>query len=374
MRVALVHDWLTGMRGGEKCLEVFLDMYPDTEIFTLFHVPGSVSPRIERQKIHATFLNSFPRVRDIYRYYLPLFPSAVERLDVRGFDLVVSMSHCVAKGVRAPPDVPHLCYCLTPVRYAWDLYDVYFGPGRATPLVRAVMPFVARRLRAWDGQSLNRVSEFVAISHHVRTKIERFYGRTANVVYPPVDVDRFLPAGTREDFYLIVSALVPYKRIDLAIDAFNALGRRLIVVGKGPEMERLRRRAGPTVTLTGWLPDDEVMAHMTTCRAFVFPGEEEFGITAVEAQAAGAPVIAYGSGGVTESVIGVNGRGDVDGGTGVFFDRQSTESLVSAVREFESLQFSVDALRQNAARFGVEQFRRGLQNEIDNVVTRKETE
>lgn len=362
MRVALVHDWLTGMRGGEKCLQVLIEMFPEAQIFTLLHVPGSVSPEIEARPIHTSFINSLPGVRDIYRYYLPLFPKAIERFDLRGYDLIISTSHCAAKGAHPPDGVPHLCYCLTPMRYVWDLYDQYFGPHRVGPLVRTVMPHIAGHLRRWDRRASERVSAFVACSEHIRTKIERFYGCAATVVYPPVDAHRFRPVPTREDFYLIVSALVPYKRIDLAVAAFNQLGERLVIVGSGPEMHRLRAIAGPDVSFTGWLDDREVEEYFARCRAFIFPGEEDFGIAAVEAQAAGAPVIAYGSGGVTETVIGVNSRPTNSDGrpTGVFFHEQTTESLMAAVRQFEKLQFDQDVLRANAARFSVEAFKRGI--------------
>lgn len=371
-RVAIVHDWLTGMRGGERVLEALLDLFPRAEIFTLLHVPGSVSARIEQRPIHTSFVGRLPRAADLYRYYLPLFPAAVERFDLNGFDLIVSSSHCVAKSARHPPDVPHLCYCHTPMRYVWDLYGDYFGPGRARPWVRGAMAVVAPRLRRWDVRTAGRVDAFVAICRHIAERIRRCYGRMSAVVYPPVQVERFRPAAWREGFYLMVSALVPYKRVDLAIQAFHRLGRKLVIVGDGPEMPRLRDVAGKNIVFTGWVSDEEVADWMGRCRAFVFPGEEDFGIAAVEAQAAGAPVIAYAKGGALETVIGVDGnRPDGDSRTrptGVFFHEPTAGALVDAVRRFESLRFEVDALRANARRFEVRLFHERMREQVERLV------
>lgn len=360
MRVALVHDWLTGMRGGERVLEALVDLFPDCEIFTLIHRPGKVSPKIEARPIHTSFINALPAAHTGYRYYLPLFPSAIERFDLRGFDLVISVSHCVAKGVRPPRGVPHLCYCLTPMRYVWDLYDVYFGPGRASPVVRAAMARVAPRLRRWDVESARRVTRFVAISRHVRDRIARIYGREAAVVYPPVAVDRFRPAARREDFYLTVSALVPYKRVDLIVEAFNRLGRRLIVVGEGSDYRRLERLARDNVTLTQWLPDERVADLMARCRAFVYAAEEDFGIVMVEAQAAGAPVIAYGVGGAAEIVP--------DAATGVLFRSQTASGVAEGVARFEALKFDAAVVAGNAEWFTLERFTRGMLEDVERVL------
>ncbi|HEX7091721.1 MAG TPA: glycosyltransferase [Longimicrobiales bacterium] len=366
MRVALVHDWLTGMRGGERVLEELIGLWPDAEIFTLLHVPGSVSPVIESRPIHASFIGRLPGVARRYRSLLPLFPAAIERFDLRGFDLVVSSSHCVAKGVR-PPGAPHVCYCHTPMRYVWDLYDDYFGPGRAALPVRLLMPAVAAWLRRWDRRTAARVDTFIANSAHVRERIRRCYGRDAIVVHPPVDVERFRPAATREDFYLIVSALVPYKRVDLAIEAFNRLGRPLVIAGTGPELGRLRRIARPNIRFAGWLPDEEIADLYARCRAFIFPGIEDFGITAVEAQAAGAPVIAYGAGGALETVIGWDGR-RADA-TGVFFDEATPEALAAAVERADRAPFDPAALRASAERFSPHAFRQGMLDVVERLVS-----
>ncbi len=244
MRVALVHDWLTGMRGGERCLEVFGELYPQADLYTLLHVPGTVSALIERRRIVTSFVQRLPGAARHYRHYLPLFPAAIERFDLRGYDLVLSSSHCVAKGVLAPGG-PHVCYCFTPMRYVWDMYGEYFGPG-AGVLTRSLMPPVAAALRRWDRRASRRVDHFVAISHFVADRILRYYGRSAEVIYPPVDVQRFrLADEPAEDFYLVVSALAPYKRVDLAVAAATRLNQRLLVVGTGPEEAKLRALAGP---------------------------------------------------------------------------------------------------------------------------------
>jgi glycosyltransferase involved in cell wall biosynthesis len=367
-RVAIVHDWLTGMRGGEKVLEGLLELFPRAEIFTLLHVPGSVSPAIESRTIHTSFVQRLPGVERRYRSYLPLFPTAVERFDLRGFDLVLSSSHCVAKGARA--DAPHLSYCHTPMRYVWDQFGAYFGPGRAPLPTRMAARAFAPGLRSWDQRTAARVHRFVANSEHVRERIHRCYGRDATVVYPPVELERFQPAVAREDFYLVVSALAPYKRVDLAIEALRALGRPLVVVGSGPESERLRALArGADVRFTGWASDDEVALLLGRCRALLLPGVEDFGITPVEAQAAGAPVIAYGDGGALETVIKPDENGN--GGTGVFFHDLTPKCLARAVERFESLRFEPAVLLANARRFSRERFLREMRLAIADVLAGK---
>ena len=355
-KVALIHDWLTGMRGGERCLEVFCELFPEADLFTLLHVPGSVSPLIERRRIVTSFVQRLPAVATHYRYYLPLFPSAVESFDLRGYDLVLSSSHCVAKGARPAPGARHVSYCFTPMRYVWDLYDEYFGRG-AGRLTRLVMPPLAARLRRWDRESSARVQRFAAISRHVAARIERYYGRSAEVIHPPVDVQRFeLAAGDDDGFYLVVSALAPYKRLDLAVRAANRLGRRLLVVGWGPEERRLRALAGPTVEFLGRRSDEDVAELYRRCRAVLFPGIEDFGIVPLEAMAAGRPVIAFAEGGALETVVPPGG---VRPATGLFFDVQSVDALVAAMRRLESgaVAFEPKALRARAEEFDRPRFK-----------------
>jgi glycosyltransferase involved in cell wall biosynthesis len=354
--VALVHDWLTGMRGGERCLEVFCELFPDADLFTLLHVPGSVSPLIERHRITTSFVQRLPGAARRYRHYLPLFPRAIEAFDLRGYDLVLSSSHCVAKGARRAPGARHVSYCFTPMRYVWDLYDDYFG-RRAGPVVRALMPPVAAGLRRWDRRSSARVDDFVAISRHVASRIDRCYGRSAEVIYPPVDVQRFDVAdATAGEFYLVVSALVPYKRVDLAIEAVHRLGRRLLVVGSGPQERALRALARPGVEFLGWRSDAEIAELYRRCRALLFPGVEDFGIVPLEAMAAGRPVVALAAGGALETVVppGAN-----DPPTGLFFDAQTVEALVDALRRLESgaIAFDPKALRARAETFDRPRFR-----------------
>jgi glycosyltransferase involved in cell wall biosynthesis len=355
MKIALVHDWLTGMRGGERCLEVFCELFPAADLYTLLHRPGSVSPVIERRRVVTSFIQRLPGAARRYRQYLPLFPAAVAGFDLSGYDLVLSSSHAVAKGVRVRRGALHVCYCYTPMRYVWDLYDDYFGP-RAGPLARALMPPVAAWLRRWDRRSARSVHHFVAISAFVADRIRRCYGRDADVIHPPVDTSRFTVEETPGDHYLVVSALTPYKRVDLAVEAANRLGRRLLIVGTGPEEERLRRLAGPTVELLGWRDDDEVARLYAGCRALLFPTVEDFGITPLEAMAAGRPVIALGRGGALETVVPPGGS---EPPTGLFFEPQTAEALAAAIERLESgaVAFEPKALRRRAESFARPLFR-----------------
>jgi glycosyltransferase involved in cell wall biosynthesis len=308
MRIALVHDWLTGMRGGEAVLEALCRLFPGAPIFTLVHARGAVSPAIEAgREIRASFIGRLPFARTRWRAYLPLFPLAIESFDLSPFDLVVSTSHCVAKGAIPRPGARHVCYCHTPVRYAWDRFDDYFGPRSGTgPAKRALAALACHFLRTWDAASAPRVDRFIANSHFVASRIRRYYGREAEVLYPPVDCARFSidPRGP-EDYYLVVAALAPYKRIDHAIAACAARKRRLLIAGTGPErrrLERLARRAGGRVEFLGRVPDEDLPGLYARCRAFLLPGVEDFGIAPLEAMASGRPVIALGEGGVLESV------------------------------------------------------------------------
>jgi glycosyltransferase involved in cell wall biosynthesis len=361
-RVALVHDWLTGMRGGERCLEVFCELFPAAPLFTLLHVPGSVSPVIEDRRIVTSFVQRLPSAATRYRQYLPLFPAAVRGLSLDGYDLVLSLSHCVAKAVRVPPGALHLCYCFTPMRYVWDLEDDYArGAGWLT---RVALPPMAAALRRWDRRTRG-VDEFVAISRHIADRIRRVYGRPSEVIHPPVDVTRFRIAAATDDFYLVVSALVPYKRVDLAVAAAGRLGRRLVVVGSGPEEARLRALAGPGVTFLGWRPDAEVAELYACCQAVLFPSVEDYGIVPLEAAAAGRPTIALARGGALETMVGLDEGAEPP--TAVFFAEPTVDALAGAMTAFEAAadRFDPRALRARAERFDRPHFARRLREYVE---------
>ncbi len=362
MRVALVHDWLTGMRGGEKVLEGILSCYPNAPIYTLVHLPGSVSRQIESHPIHTSFVQRLPGIAAHYRKYLPFFPRAIEQFDLSGYDLVISSSHCVAKGVRPGERAVHVCYCHTPMRYIWDAYEDYFGPGRAPAHVRAAMALAVAPLRRWDVTSSRRVSAFVANSHNVAYRIRRTYGRTAEVVHPWVDHATFTPGpDSPSDDFLVVSALVPYKRVELAIEAFRGLDSRLVVAGGGPELARLRRLAPPNVTFQGRVSDTELRTLYRRCRALVFPGPEDFGIVPLEAMACGRPVIAFAEGGALETVV--------DGVTGTFFREPTAASLRAAVETFDADAWDPDAIRRHALRFDRERFLGRFRDIVDTLTS-----
>jgi glycosyltransferase involved in cell wall biosynthesis len=350
------------MRGGERCLEVFCELFPDAPLFTLLHVPGSVSPLIERRRIVTSFVQRLPGAATRYRHYLPLFPAAVRGLSLRGYDLVLSLSHCTAKAVRVPAGALHLCYCFTPMRYVWDLEDEYArGAGWLT---RMALPPVAAALRRWDRHT-GGVDAFVAISRHIAERIQRVYGREAEVIYPPVELARFQVAQAIDDYYLVVGALVPYKRVDLAVAAATRLGRRLLVVGTGPEESRLRALAGPSVTFLGWRPDAEVAELYARCRAVLFPAVEDFGIVPLEAAAAGRPTIALARGGVLETMIGLGASAGPP--TAVFFAEPTVEALAGAITTFEAAadRFDPQALRARAVGFDRPRFARRLREYVD---------
>ncbi len=310
LRIALVHDWLTGMRGGEKCLDVLCRAFPLATLYTLIHRRGSLSPAIESMAIRTSPLQRIPHVFRFYRHLLPVMPLAARGWRLKSVDLVISLSHCVAKSVVPPAGVPHVCYCFTPMRYAWharDLSRELVGPADQRTLARLMLA----QLREWDKATASRVTHFVAISETVRQRIADCYGRDSRVIQPPVDVDFYTPEAEnrpRDDAYLVVSALVPYKRCDQAVAACTISGRRLIVIGEGPERGRLAALAGPTVQFLGWQPDEVIREHLRRCRALLFPGEEDFGIVPVEALACGMPVIALGRGGAAETIDETVGR------------------------------------------------------------------
>jgi glycosyltransferase involved in cell wall biosynthesis len=363
LRVVLVHDWLTGTRGGEKVLEVLCRRWPEAPLFALLHRRGSVSPVIEDRTIKTSFLQHFPGAHRYYRYLLPLMPLAVSRWRLPACELVISSSHCVAKAALPPAGVPHVCYCYTPMRYAWHLRQSYFGRERPG-LKGRLREWLLDALREWDRRTAEQVSHFVAISRAVQRRIADCYGRPSRVIYPPVDTDFYTPApAPRQDYYLAVSAFAPYKRLDLAIAACNQLRRRLLVIGSGQDEKRLRTLAGPTIRFLGWQPDAVIRDHLRRCRALVFPGEEDFGIVPVEAQACGTPVIAFGRGGATETVVPLNRprcsrEQRFREPTGLWFEEQTAECLAAALEDFEARagDLSPATARRNALRFNKQRF------------------
>ncbi len=379
VQVALVHDWLTGMRGGEKCLEVFCELFPDADIFTLIHVPGQVSPRIEQHRIITSFLQDLPGRERWYRYYLPLMPAAIEALDLSAYDMVLSSSHCAAKGVIPRPEALHVSYMHTPMRYAWDLWPQYFPPKGWVS--RYVLPVLLNRLRTWDTVSTHRVDHLVANSRFVAQRIAKYYRREATVIHPPVDTAWFTPEPSSRDdrdaadFYLMVTALVPNKRVELAIEAFNHLRRPLKIIGSGPLETPLKRLAGPTVEMLGWCSDDVLRQAYAACRAVVFPSQEDFGIVPLEANAAGRPVIALGQGGALETVVPANKAPQTlpadskASPTGIFFFQPSAPALAEAVRYFEAHEavFDPAALRRHARQFDRQQFKQRMSQFLDAV-------
>ncbi len=364
LRVALVHDWLTGMRGGEKCLDVLCQAFPDATLHTLIHRRGALSPAIERMAIRTSPLQRVPGVHRHYRKLLPIMPAAARTWRVGEVDLVVSLSHCVAKAVRVPEGVPHVCYCFTPMRYAWDGRDAYLESWREKPLKRAVAGVLLNRLRGWDRRASDGVTQFVSISETIRDRISRCYDRDSRVIPPPVDADFYTPTDVpRDGGYLVVSALVPYKRIEQAIAACTRLGRPLTVIGEGPERARLASQAGPLVTFLGWQSDEVIRDHYRTARALLFPGEEDFGIVPIEAMATGCPVIALGRGGVAENVDDRVGRTYAD---------PLTESLTTAIEEWEASGRPNDPAegRRRAEALALPIFRSRLLGFIDEVTGR----
>ena len=349
-RVVLGHDWLTGMRGGERCLELMARQWPDAPILTLLHKPGAVSAAIAAHRIETSFLQRVPGIFERYRYFLPAFPLAVRGLRVPDCDVLLSLSHCAIKGLRPPRGARHLCYCFTPMRYAWSFYGEYFGDN---PAKAALYKPVLAAMREWDRRASDRVDTFIAISRHVQDRIRRFYGRESELVYPPVNTDFYTPGAPGHDgFDLVVSALVPYKRVDLAVRAYTRLGWPLKVIGTGTEHDRLRAEAGPNVEFLGWRDDEAVREHYRRCRMLVFPGEEDFGIVPLEAHACGRPVVALGRGGALETIV--------PGRTGVHFTEQTEAGLLAAVETAAATAWDAAAIRGQALNFSADRFVEGL--------------
>jgi glycosyltransferase involved in cell wall biosynthesis len=351
MRVAIVHYWLLGMRGGEKVLEALCRILPDADIFTLFYDPDRVSPAIKQHRVTASYLNP---LRRFHRSLLPLMPRALESFDLRDYDLVISSESGPAKGVIANPNARHICYCHTPMRYLWDLYPQYLNEWTRSPLKRAAIRYFTPRLRQWDLRTAKGVTEFVANSENVRGRIRRIYDRGSTVVYPPVAIESFR-SEPPDDYFLMVSELVPYKRVDLAVRVFSRNGRQLRIAGDGPEYANLKKIGAPNIQFLGRVSDTDLQKLYARCRAFVMPGEEDFGITIVEALASGKAVIALGRGGVLE-IVPPEGA--------FFFDTPTEDALDDAIRRFESSQIDPQLLQASATRFSAAEFDRKMRGVI----------
>lgn len=361
MDLAVVHEWFVTHAGSEQVVAQILSQYPAADVYGLVDfLPDDLRYFIQQKSVHTSFIQRLPFARRQFRQYLPLMPIAIEQFDLSNYEVVISSSHAVAKGALTRADQLHISYVHTPIRYAWDLHHQYLREAKLTHGMRAIAArAILHYLRLWDVATANRVDAFVANSRYVARRIWKTYRRPATVIYPPVAIDRFRPDRPRDEFYLTVSRFVPYKRVDLIVQAFAQLGRSLVVIGDGDDRAKIEAIATPNITVLGSQPNQVVTDYMERCKAFIFAAEEDFGITPVEAQAAGAPVIAYGKGGVTETIV--------PGKTGVFFPLQTPESLVAAVQQFEAerLFFMPDVLRQNAEQFSPERFRSQFSEFVD---------
>jgi len=368
MRVALIHDWLVGMRGGEKCLEVFCELFPDADVYTIIYQPEKISPLIRQMRVFQSWISDLPFARKQFRYYLPLFPRAIESFELADYDLILSSSHCVAKGIL-PHRAVHIAYLHSPMRYAWDMGQSYRA-GRTSFATSAGLRLVEHSLRHWDLASNGRVDYFVANSENIANKIQRFYNRTARVIYPPVNFERFYLVEQPANYFLIVSALVPYKRIDVAIEAFNALKLPLKIAGDGPLRRVLERRAHSNIEFLGWVDDQALAKLYANCQALIFPGEEDFGITPLEAQSSGRPVIGLAKGGLLETVVSVDQGSKLESArkvsTGVLFLQQSAASLMAAVECFQHHKtlFQPPLIREHARKFSRERFKTEMEQYV----------
>ncbi|MGO4669256.1 glycosyltransferase [Bosea sp. 2RAB26] len=352
MRVALIHYWLVAMRGGEKVLESLCRMFPEADIYTHAYDPLSVSETIRKHQVRTSFIGHLPRPTRFYKSYLPLMPLALEQLDLRGYDLIISSESGPAKGIVPPPNALHVCYCHSPMRYVWNMYHDY--RERTGFLQRLAMGPLSHYVRNWDAISSMRVDQYVANSENVRSRIQRYYHRDAAVVYPPVNVADFQPVApdVADDYYLMVGELVSYKRPELAVEAFNRLKRPLVIIGGGELLNQIRRMAGPTVTVMGPQSFDALRYHYARCKALVFPGEEDFGIVPIEAMASGRPVLAYRRGGALETVV--------EGLSGLFFDEQTVEAIIDGVERMDRFAVDQGAILAHARRFSEPIFRQNM--------------
>jgi glycosyltransferase involved in cell wall biosynthesis len=358
-KIALVHYWLTGMRGGEKVVQSICNVYPDIDIYTLVYDEKKIIDSIKKHKIHTSFIQKLPFSKKKYQFYLPFMPVAVEQFNLSEYDVVISSESGIAKGVLTKPETCHICYCHTPMRYLWNMYFDYLENEKPGFFKRSFIRTYFNYLRLWDMAGSSRVDYFACNSNNVRKRILKYYKRDSKVIYPPVDVNDFKFNSKKQDYYLVVSQLVSYKRIDLAVRAFNKLGKELIIIGEGSEFKRLKKIAARNIKFLGWQDGEALREYYTNAKAFIFPGEEDFGITAVEAQASGTPVIGYGKGGLLETVINKE--------TGLFFYKQETSDLIEAVENFELNRSKFDSykIRENSLKFSRENFESALKKFIE---------
>jgi glycosyltransferase involved in cell wall biosynthesis len=369
LRIAVVHEWLDSYAGSERVLREILVIYPQADLFAVVDVLSDADrAKLFGKRATTSFIQRLPFAKKHFRGYLPLMPIAIEQLDLANYDLVISSSHAVAKGVLTGPDQVHVCYCHTPIRYAWDLQHQYLREAGYSGLKSLIARAMLHYIRLWDYRTAAGVDQFVANSRYIARRIAKVYRREAKIVHPPVDVAAFSIGIAKEDFYVTASRMVPYTRMDLIVAAFAQMPeRRLIVLGDGPEIEKIRRLAAPNVTLLGYQGDAVLRDHLQRARAFVFAAEEDFGILPVEAQACGTPVIAYGRGGVLDSIVGI---GDPRGAapTGVFFHEQTAAAIAAAVMAFEAVSFDPMDCRAQAERFGTEHFRLAFETLVNEAL------
>lgn len=369
MKVAIIHDWLVTYAGAERVLEQMLHIFPEADLYSLVDFLDTDNRNFIKNKIiHTSFIQKMPKAKKKYRNYLPLMPLAIEQFDLREYDLIISSSHCIAKGVITGPNQIHICMCYSPVRYAWDLQGQYLREsGLETGLKGWIAKIILHYIRLWDLRTVNGVDYFIAISKYIKRRIKKVYCRDSNIIYPPVDVSSFKLCENKDDFYITASRMVPYKKMDLIVEAFSKLpDKKLIVIGNGPDFEKIKSRAGHNVVLMGYQPFEVLKEHMQRARAFVFAAEEDFGITPVEAQACGTPVIAFAKGGALETVRGL----EQEKPTGLFFKEQTVTSVVNAISKFEEniAAFTAKNCRENAERFSEGRFRKEFKKYIDGVL------
>ncbi|MGO4496268.1 glycosyltransferase family 4 protein [Paenibacillus sp. 2RAB27] len=371
MKIAIVHEWLVTYAGSERVLEQMLLIFPDADLFSLVDfLPSNQREFIQNKPVTTSFIQTLPFAKKKYRQYLPLMPLAVEQFDLSKYDLIISSSHAVAKGVLTGPDQLHLCMCYSPIRYAWDLQHQYLKESGLTSGIKSwAAKWMLNQIRQWDYRTANGVDEFIAISRFIERRIWKVYRRKSNVIYPPVDIDAFTFNDNKDEFYLTSSRMVPYKKIDLIVEAFSQMpNKKLVVIGEGPDYKKILSKAGPNVILMGYQSFDVLKNHMQRAKAFVFAAEEDFGIAPLEAQACGTPVIAYGKGGALETI---NGIFESLVPTGVFFKEQTVSSIIDAVQIFEreSHNITPEACRENALRFSSERFQVEFRNFVNKQVS-----